>query len=467
MAERDTAVIVGGAQRIVASVQALGLRPIVVDRTAEASEMLAGIQPALIVVNFSERRVEPRIVREMSDWGCPVVVVGDARAAAAAANGHAPQVKVVTDSASDSVLQAALLEALGLSSVVESQAGRRARYQTDYAPLFDHSAQMRAVRHLIEQVAEPDTTVLIRGESGVGKELVARALHFAARAERPFVKVNCAALPSELLESELFGHEKGAFTGAYRQKLGKFEYANDGTLFLDEIGELPLLLQAKLLQVLQDHEFSRVGGSETIHVRTRVIASTNRDLEAAIEAGQFRADLYYRLNVVEIQVPPLRDRREEIPRLVEHMLERYQRQYGRQASVTPETMRWLMEYSWPGNVRELENVVRRLVVLGPGGKVTKEILGRRQPREPNAPVLPQRESAGSSPRESLGLREIARRAALEAERKAIREVLDELQWNRTEAARVLKVSYKTLLTKMTECGFTSKRRRSSDPTDDR
>ena len=341
------------------------------------------------------------------------------------------------------------------------------RYLNEFAPLFAHSPKMRGIREIIEEVAPTTATLLIRGESGVGKEVVARAL--AAASPRPmdaFVKVNCAALPAELLESELFGHEKGAFTGAYRRKIGKFEFADKGTLFLDEIGELPLALQAKLLHVLQDGEFSRVGGREIIRVDTRIIASTNRDLVVAISRGDFREDLYYRLNVVEIEVPPLRERREEIAALAEYFLEKYNRQNGRHAVLPPEVMDFFVRYDWPGNVRQLENIVRRLVVLGNVARIHEEVLNTlrvaptrsaaRHPgvlahHEPASPMSP-----ASSHAEGLGLRAIARHAAREAERRALQEVLAKVRWNRIEAARVLKVSYKTLLIKMSECGLGSK-----------
>src|SRR5437667_11186835 len=204
------------------------------------------------------------------------------------------------------------------------------RYLNDHAPLLEGSPQMRAVRTVIENIADTDATVLIRGESGVGKDLVARAIHAASpRCDGPFVKVNCAAIPLELLGSEPFGHEKGAFTGAHRRKPGQFEYANKGTIYLDEIAELPLALQAKLLHVLQDFRFSRVGGHEVIDVDIRVVAATNRDLERAMARSEFREDLYYRLNVVEIRIPPLRERKEEIPLLASSFLSRFNAQYGR------------------------------------------------------------------------------------------------------------------------------------------
>jgi two-component system response regulator AtoC len=311
-------------------------------------------------------------------------------------------------------------------------------------PLFDGHPRMRAIRSVIESIADTDTTVLIRGESGVGKDLVARAVHAAsARRHGPFIKVNCAAIPQGLLESELFGHERGAFTGAHRRKPGQFEYANKGTIYLDEIAELPLALQAKLLHVLQDFRFSRVGGYGLLDVDARVVAATNRDLEEAMARGEFREDLYYRLNVVEIRVPPLRERREEIPGLASWFLAKFNAQYGRQKQLLPETMARLSEYSWSGNVRELENVIRRLVVLTDGEQAVEALVTRGRNGH----------AAATRPLVTEGLREIARRGAREAERKALEEVLEHVGWNRAEASRILKVSYKTLLNKICECGL--------------
>ncbi|HEX8908167.1 MAG TPA: sigma-54 dependent transcriptional regulator, partial [Anaeromyxobacteraceae bacterium] len=227
------------------------------------------------------------------------------------------------------------------------------------------SAAMERVWGLAQRVADTDVPVLLVGESGVGKDVVARRIHaLSHRADKPFVKINCAALPGELLESELFGHEKGAFTGAHAEKPGKFELANRGTIFLDEIGEMDPRLQAKLLQVLQDEEFYRVGGKRSLRVDARVLVATNRDLESEIEAGTFREDLYYRLNVVTIRVPPLRERKEDIEPLVRHFGDKYRRRYkGGLDRVPDEVMQRFHTYDWPGNVRELENLVRRLVVL--------------------------------------------------------------------------------------------------------
>ena len=262
----------------------------------------------------------------------------------------------------------------------------RERYLTDHVPLLDGSPQMRAIRTIIENIADTDATVLILGESGVGKDVVARTIHTAStRRDGPFVKINCAAIPSELLESELFGHEKGAFTGAHRRKLGQFEYANKGTICLDEIAELPLALQAKLLHVLQDFRFSRVGGHASIDVDTRVIAATNRDLEDAIARGEFREDLYYRLNVVEIRVPPLRERKEEIPLLASWFLSRFNEEHARTKQLSPETMARLTEYSWSGNVRELENVIRRMVVLTDGEEAFETVVARSRNGDAAAP----------------------------------------------------------------------------------
>ena len=320
----------------------------------------------------------------------------------------------------------------------------------EYAPLFDGHPRMREIRSTIESIADTNTTVLIRGESGVGKDLVARAVHAAStRRSGPLVKVNCAAIPQGLLESELFGHERGAFTGAHRRKPGQFEYANKGTIYLDEIGELPLSLQAKLLHVLQDFQFSRVGGHGMIHVDTRVIAATNRDLESAMARGEFREDLYWRLNVVEVRVPPLRERREEIPILASYFLAKFNAQYGRQKQLLPETLARLQEHPWPGNVRELENAIRRLVVLTNGEQAVEALVGCRhgKPVESSRPMITE------------SLREIARRGAREAERKALTEVLERVHWNRAEASRTLKVSYKTLLNKISECGLRAPSRR--------
>jgi two-component system response regulator AtoC len=329
-------------------------------------------------------------------------------------------------------------------------------HPAEHQSFYVNSDKMKAVQEIIEQVADTNATILIRGESGVGKELVAQAIHYASpRRDKPFIKVNCAALPTELLESELFGHEKGAFTGAYYRKPGKFEFANHGTIFLDEIGDLPLGLQAKLLHVLQDSEFSRIGGRETIKVNIRVIAATNKDLEEGVKNGQFRQDLYYRVNVVNIFVPQLRDRQEEIPLLANFFLQKFNTQYNRKAAISSDTMHLLSSYEWPGNVRELENMVKRLVVLENEKVVQQELLKHPRPTG-GEPPNPRLETSGSTTTE-LNLKEIARHAAREAEHTTIKKVLERVNGNRAEAARVLKISYKALLYKIDQCGLGSKR----------
>jgi two-component system response regulator AtoC len=355
------------------------------------------------------------------------------------------------------------LEKRALKQEVEQLRGR-ARSETELLLLCGDNPKMREIREIIEQVADTDITVLVRGESGTGKELVARTLfQLSDRRDRPFVKVNCAALPSELLESELFGFEKGAFTGAQKRKLGKFEYANQGTIFLDEISEMHPGLQAKLLQVLQDGEFSRLGGESDVHVDTRIIAATNCNLEEAVAKGTFREDLYYRLNVVTVHLPPLRDRMDGVPLLVDHFLQKNNEQYRKNLrQLTPETMEIFMRYGWPGNVRELENMVRRMVVLGNEQAVLQEIAERGTGSPGGSdeePVALDLDALGADVAngEGIDLKAISRRAAQVAEKRVIERVLQQTRWNRKEAAERLQISYKALLYKMKENGLSQGR----------
>jgi transcriptional regulator with GAF, ATPase, and Fis domain len=255
------------------------------------------------------------------------------------------------------------------SANVEAPAERR------FEQIVGRSAALEAVLAKVERVAPTGATVLIEGETGTGKELIARAIHnLSPRCGRPFVKVNCAAIPGDLMESELFGHERGAFTGAVAQRIGRFETAQEGTLFLDEVGELPCALQSKLLRVLQEREFERVGSSRTQSVDVRVVAATNRNLTELMEAGRFRDDLYYRLNVFPIAIPSLRDRREDIPALVTHFVDLFGRRIGRSIdTIPPPTMKAFMAYSWPGNIRELQNMVERAVILSDDGVLPNPI----------------------------------------------------------------------------------------------
>ena len=460
MDAKRTVLIVGEDPGVSRTVRTLGFRPMVVGGRDESLRRFKGPAPSLVLVNLPTGAVEPRWLHALLKQGGPILVLTDSGLLAGDVDLENERIQVLPRPVPTTELQVLVRNVLKASGEAQTSPPVRERYLTEYAPLFDHSPKMRAIREMIEQIIDTNTAVLIRGETGVGKDLVARAIHYASpRCGQHFEKVNCAALPAELLESELFGHEKGAFTGAYRRKLGKFEYANKGTLFLDEIGELPLPLQAKLLQVLQDHEFYRVGGRELIRVDIRVIASTNRNLELALANGEFREDLYYRLDVVEIHVPPLRERREEIPVLVSYFLQKFRRQYNREIELLPEAMTFFVDYLWPGNVRELENIIRRLVVLGSVRQAQEEILAhlRNTRAEPaGSGEAGEAIALAGPPDRSLGLREIARLAAREAERRAIQAVLERVRWNRTKAASLLSISYKTLLTKIAVCGLAPK-----------
>jgi transcriptional regulator with PAS, ATPase and Fis domain len=310
---------------------------------------------------------------------------------------------------------------------------------------------MKEIMMIINQVAPTNIKVLIRGESGTGKELVARTLYARSlRKDKPFIKVLCAALPEGLLESELFGYEKGAFTGALRRKPGKFEFANHGTIFLDEIGEISPGLQAKLLQVLQDGEFSRVGGESDVKVDTRVLAATNKNLEKAVAEGAFREDLYYRINVVSVHLPPLRERKEEISYLVEYFLEKFNHQYNKSYPRFSETtLQRFHQHDWPGNIRELENIVKRIVVLdnedvalAKAHPAEEAVPGHSLSNAPNAGALPPPPAAGYS------LKSVGKEAASQAERDLIRSILYQTHWNRKRAAELLHISYKALLYKI-------------------
>jgi two-component system response regulator AtoC len=320
------------------------------------------------------------------------------------------------------------------------------------------SPKMIEARGIIREAARVDVTVLITGETGTGKELVARAIHhFSARRTGPFVKVNCAAMPRELLESELFGHERGAFTGAHKLKIGKFEAAHRGTIFLDEIGDLHPALQAKLLHVLQDGEFSRVGGKSTLSVDVRVLAATNQDLERAVGETRFREDLYYRLNVIHVFVPPLRERVMEIPLLANYFVDRYAKLYRREGFTIPlSMMERLARHRYPGNVRELENLVKRMIVLD------DPFLVRIPLHDAGSASGGLHLSSAMTPGLSLSapepsLKEIARRASQAAEREAISQMLAQTGWNRVRAARALRISYRALLYKIKQAGLDADR----------
>lgn len=310
------------------------------------------------------------------------------------------------------------------------------------------SEPIRQVMDFVQKVADSDSTVMIQGESGTGKELVARMLHFNSfRKDRPLVPVNCGAIPENLLESELFGHEKGAFTGATHTRMGRFELANGGTIFLDEIGEMSLSLQVKLLRVLQERTFERLGGNRTIQVDVRIIAATNQDLESLVEEKRFRQDLFYRLNVIPIVIPPLRERRSDIPLLIDHFLARFnQTKHIEIAGIAPDALRLLTEYDWPGNIRELENMIERMVVLKKQGTLSAVDLSEKICRKPAAPEL--KEQFVRFNEDGINLsREVA-----QYENHLIIEALRKANGVTTRAAQLLHLNRTTLVEKLKRKG---------------
>ncbi|HVZ72661.1 MAG TPA: sigma-54 dependent transcriptional regulator [Polyangia bacterium] len=328
--------------------------------------------------------------------------------------------------------------------------------------LIGESPAIKQIFSVVEKVADTPSTVLITGESGTGKELIARALHEnSSRHAGPFIKINCAAIPKTLMESELFGYEKGAFTGAVGAKPGRFELAHGGTLFLDEIGEIPIEMQVKLLRVLQESEFERVGGIKTIKVDVRLVTATNRDLLQEIAAGAFREDLFYRLNVVPIHIPPLRDRREDIPLLVDHFLAKFNERLRKQVtSVSPDALERLVAHHWPGNIRELENLMERTVLFCEDAQIRGSDLppeiGAHLVAAAAAPVAPAVEGSApvqGPPTPAGSLKEAVRAQTERVERELIQRALDETGGNVTQAARKLKISRKSLQTKMKEFGL--------------
>jgi len=391
------------------------------------------------------------------------------------------------DGLGEIALETAIKQAIEKRQLVSEVAELRRQVSDDQALAFwANSDAMGRIAAIVERVADSDVTVLIRGESGVGKELVARAIHDrSVRRSRPFVKVNCAAVPDDLLESELFGHEKGAFTGAASLRVGKFEHADGGTLMLDEIGEMKPQMQGKLLHVLQDGEFSRLGSNRRVTADVRVVAATNRDLEGMLTRSEFREDLYYRLKVIEIQVPPLRERIDELPQLVEFFVGKYAKRYNRrEPNLTTALMDAMQTYTWPGNVLELENVIKRFVILQDEGLLLREL--RPVERRVYAPAVVETAAAavpepalaqaaagadlaarmadrpdavsGASgpplpPAGPQSLAEVARVAMLKAERDLIVPTLRRVHWNRRKAAPLLGISYKTLLNKIKEQGI--------------
>jgi len=332
-------------------------------------------------------------------------------------------------------------------------------------PLIGVSQSIENARELIKHVSGTGLNILISGESGVGKEVISQNLYYeSSRKDKPFIKINCAALPDGLLESELFGYEQGAFTGADRKKRGKFQLANKGVLFLDEIGDMSMLLQAKLLHVLQSGEFSPLGSESDLKTDTWVIAATNCELEKAIKEGSFRKDLYYRLSTIKIHIPPLRERPEDIPLLIDYYIELYNSQFKTKANykISLDVLNKMMEYPWPGNVRELQNFLKRLVVVGDHTAILNEFESRKQ----SSDIIGKKKFFRKNTSDefeffdnnntdgfnftNFSLKDIKKKASDKAEKEAISYILSKTQWNRSRAAEILKISYKTILYKINE-----------------
>lgn len=323
------------------------------------------------------------------------------------------------------------------------QENERLRREVDDRYGFDsiigRSPQMESIFEKVRQVAPTKASVLIQGETGTGKELIAKAIHFnSPRRRKPFVAVNCGALTQTLLESELFGHEKGAFTGAVKQKAGRFEMAHGGTIFLDEISETSAELQVKLLRVLQEHEFERVGGTKPVKVDVRLVTATNRDLKKEVEAGNFREDLYYRLNVIRIDLPPLRERPEDIPLIANHFLKHFNEEHGKNLTMNPKTMQVLQNYHWPGNVRQLRTIMESSVILTSG----REVMPKNLPEEIRTESAP-----SNAVRLRVGM------TVSDAEKELIKATLSEFNGNKAKAARTLGLGRKTLYRKLQEYGI--------------
>lgn len=355
----------------------------------------------------------------------------------------------------------------GLNMAIEKlvEGSRHSDYDELDRTFVGQSPAMLEVKRHILSLGKSDLTVLISGESGTGKDLVARAMHrFSSRAQKPFIKVNTPGLPDTLFESELFGFEQGAFTGALKKKPGRFQLANRGTIFLDEIGELPLPMQAKLLQVLEDKEYSPLGSVRNTRIDVRALAATNTNLNQMVSDGKFRLDLYYRLNVASIHIPPLREHKEDVDLLCEHFLQKHACRYGKENAHLPEKVReQFHEYSWPGNVRELENAIRCVCAVG-----NTEIFDGTMPKGPNKPALKAIRSDKapidrmSEPCGNHSLKEVGKKAVRKAEMHAILGALGCTDWNRKKAAAMLKTSYRTLLSRMKEYQIRKSSYRSTD-----
>jgi DNA-binding NtrC family response regulator len=422
------------SQRLAESIRQCGRVPITTDSIKSAVSILRKESPDLVMLSingFQQRVVDFLQASQALEQQSPVIIVTDK----ACLDDATQMMKLgAYDYWVKPVQSERLAKTLELLELRSHPADDARLFEP--RPIIGQNPRMLQLKTLAQRIAATSATVFIQGESGTGKEVLARFIHqHSERSDKPFLALNCAALPEGLLESELFGHEKGAFTGAIKAKEGKFELANNGTLLLDEITEIPTHLQAKLLRVLQENEVDRVGGRYPVAIDVRVIATTNTDVEQAISQGQFRKDLYYRLNVIPLKIPPLRDRLDDIPLLAQHFMERYNRVHKRQlGSIAPTTMRMLQEHSWPGNVRELENVMQRAVLFSTTPELTPDCLLFDSYSTPHQ----RQESA-------MDLMPIS-----QMERLMIDKALETVQGNRTRAAEILGISVRTLRNKLQE-----------------
>lgn len=435
----------GRSAELVKALQKKELALVVVRSEAEARHWLEENQCQAILLAVSSLQLHAAFLADFQDASsaAPFIVaasepsVNDAVVAL-----QAGAVDYLETPVSESRLDAALDKA-GVRQETSPAGQSQAKTGKGCAAIIGNSSIMRQVFSLIKKVCDAETTVLVRGESGTGKELIAQALHYeGVRGGGPFVPVNCGAIPGELLESELFGHEKGAFTHAIRTRLGRFELANGGTVFLDEISEMSPMLQVKLLRVLQEKEFERIGGTKTISSDFRVVAATNRDLEQEVQAGRFREDLYYRLNVIPIEAPPLRERVQDIPLLVEHFVARFNRPRKKKIKgVAEEVMTRLARYAWPGNVRELENMLERMVILAGSDTLSVSDLPERLLE---AGAAAPAERFEELPGQGFFLNEVL----AEFEKRLILQALEQTGWVKNRAAKLLHVNRTTLIEKM-------------------
>lgn len=429
--------------------KSLGYKVIAAENKSEAGKLLQNehSQPQIIFIDPLDETDTGTSVGDLASWLPESHII-------ALSGGREPKaiVEAIQQGADDYITKPFILDHLdkSIKKALETPTGqkrisRSTTEQPDFKMVFASDA-MKRIMQTSSQVAKTNIPVLLTGESGVGKDVVARFIHQNSNLIGcPFLKVNCAAMPENLVESELFGYRKGAFTGAYVDRPGKFEYANGGTIFLDEIGEFSSSVQAKLLQVLQEGKFSMLGENREIEVNVRVITATNRKLMEAIKEGRFREDLYYRLNVVNIHIPPLRERRDDIPVLCRHFIRKFTIDYKSEEADLPEKLKErLHNYSWPGNVRELENILKRFVVLRDENSIFEYFDSREKAQ------AAEEESLVSSADSYAGkeLKEISKEASAKVEREVITQVLGRNGWNKLKTAKELKVSYKTLLTKI-------------------